>query len=187
MRQPVIRVCSDQEAKWTSASSGRIRYQSRLRSQGLRFMASWRLRFTIATTLLLVPQLVYAQENNSTAAATSPTRPAILPNRWEEDWSILADPRVPREPFDNLKYISLSPSDPKTYLSLGASKPMTLRTSASAPTATMTTLSAAQSGTLIFTSPTSSRSSHSSRATLRPGKRCLRQQIKMCSMLSRRL
>jgi hypothetical protein len=27
---------------------------------------------------------------------------------------------VPREPFDNLKYIPLSPDDPKTYLSLGA-------------------------------------------------------------------
>jgi hypothetical protein len=41
-------------------------------------------------------------------------------NRWEEDWSVLADPRVPREPFDSLKYISLSVYDPKTYLSFGA-------------------------------------------------------------------
>jgi hypothetical protein len=68
---------------------------------------------------LLLPQLVQAQDNTD-ATNTAPTRPAILANRWEEDWSVLADPRVPREPLDGLKYISLSPSDPKTYLSLGA-------------------------------------------------------------------
>ncbi|HEY2660518.1 MAG TPA: alginate export family protein [Caulobacteraceae bacterium] len=51
--------------------------------------------------------------------ASAPVRPTILFNRWQEDWSVLADPRVPREPFDNLKYISLSPNDPKVYLSLG--------------------------------------------------------------------
>src|SRR5277367_178161 len=50
----------------------------------------------------------------------TPQRPAILFNRWEEDWSVLADPRVRREPFDSLKYIPLSADDPKTYLSLGA-------------------------------------------------------------------
>jgi len=33
---------------------------------------------------------------------------------------VLADPRVPREPLDSLKYIPLSADDPKTYLSLGA-------------------------------------------------------------------
>jgi hypothetical protein len=49
-----------------------------------------------------------------------PPRPAILFNRWQEDWSVLADPRVPREPLDSLKYIPLSRDDPKTYLSLGA-------------------------------------------------------------------
>src|SRR5580658_3684362 len=50
----------------------------------------------------------------------TPQRPSILFNRWQEDWSVLADPRVPREPFDGLKYIQLSPGDPKTYLSFGA-------------------------------------------------------------------
>src|ERR1700675_4394976 len=49
-----------------------------------------------------------------------PPRPAILFNRWQEDWSVLADPRVLREPLDSLKYIPLSSDDPKTYLSLGA-------------------------------------------------------------------
>ncbi|HWY16700.1 MAG TPA: alginate export family protein [Rhizomicrobium sp.] len=33
---------------------------------------------------------------------------------------MLADPDVPREPFDELKYIQLSKSDARTYLSLGA-------------------------------------------------------------------
>jgi hypothetical protein len=74
----------------------------------------------VAIPLLLAPGLTHAQESDSTANATPPARPAILPNRWEEDWSVLADPRVPKEPFDNLKYIRLSPDDPKTYLSLGA-------------------------------------------------------------------
>jgi hypothetical protein len=69
--------------------------------------------------VLLLPQLASAQQSDS-ADTTQPTRPAILSNRWEEDWSVLADPRVPREPFDYLKYIPLSPDDPKTYLSFGA-------------------------------------------------------------------
>ena len=83
----------------------------------------WRLRFLITITFLLLPQLAHAQVSTAiagTADTTMPTRPAILPNRWEEDWSVLADPRVPREPFDSLKYIPLSPDDPKTYLSFGA-------------------------------------------------------------------
>ena len=50
----------------------------------------------------------------------APTRPAISFNRWQEDWSVLANPDVPKEPFDNLKYISLSDQDPRTYLSLGS-------------------------------------------------------------------
>jgi len=70
--------------------------------------------------LLLLAQLANAQESDQTATTAIPTRPEILPNRWEEDWSVLADPRVPREPFDYLKYIPLAPSDPKTYLSFGA-------------------------------------------------------------------
>jgi hypothetical protein len=49
-----------------------------------------------------------------------PTRPSIMFNRWQEDWSPLADPRVPREPLDSLKYISLSADDPESYLSFGA-------------------------------------------------------------------
>jgi hypothetical protein len=53
-------------------------------------------------------------------ADETPRRPSIMFNRWQEDWSVLADPRVPREPFDRLKYMPLSADDPKTYLSFGA-------------------------------------------------------------------
>lgn len=62
----------------------------------------------------LAPGAAAAQET------TAPARPAILFNRWQEDWSVLADPRTPREPLDGLKYIPLSQSAPRTYLSLGA-------------------------------------------------------------------
>jgi hypothetical protein len=47
-------------------------------------------------------------------------RPSALSlNRWQEDWSALANPCVPRKPSDAPKYITLG-SDPSTYLSLGA-------------------------------------------------------------------
>jgi hypothetical protein len=52
--------------------------------------------------------------------AQTPTRPTIAFHRWSEDWSVLANPDVPREPLDELKYIRLSTSDTQTYLSLGA-------------------------------------------------------------------
>ncbi len=52
--------------------------------------------------------------------AVAPQRPAIKFYRWQEDWSVLADPALRTEPFDNLKYIPLSPNDPKSYISFGA-------------------------------------------------------------------
>jgi Alginate export len=55
----------------------------------------------------------------SSSGTTAPKRPSILPQRWLEDWSVLADPRVPRQPLDSLKYIPLSAYDSKTYLSFG--------------------------------------------------------------------
>jgi hypothetical protein len=76
----------------------------------------WAVQFIAAITVLL-PWPVQAQDSNS--ATTAPTRPSIMFNRWQEDWSVLADPRVPREPLDGFKYIPLSAYDPKTYLSFG--------------------------------------------------------------------
>ena len=54
------------------------------------------------------------------AAAQTAERPDILFNRWQEDWSVLADKSVPREPLDSLKYMPLSALDERTYLSFGA-------------------------------------------------------------------
>ncbi|WP_426410016.1 alginate export family protein [Bradyrhizobium ganzhouense] len=65
--------------------------------------------------LMAAPRLALADDQTSV-----PQRPAILFNRWQEDWSVLADPRVPRQPFDEFKYIPLSDVDPYTYLSFGA-------------------------------------------------------------------
>jgi hypothetical protein len=48
-----------------------------------------------------------------------PRRPKISFLRWQEDWSVLADPALRTEPFDSLKYIALSSDDPHSYVSLG--------------------------------------------------------------------
>jgi hypothetical protein len=42
-------------------------------------------------------------------------RPKIGLNRWQEDWSVLADPALRTEPLDDLKYIPLSSGDPNSY------------------------------------------------------------------------
>jgi len=79
--------------------------------------ASWRAVRFIAAIAVFLPWPVHAEDTNS--GTTTPTRPSIMFNRWEEDWSVLADPRVQRQPLDSWKYIPLSPFDPKTYLSFG--------------------------------------------------------------------
>lgn len=47
-------------------------------------------------------------------------RPALKSDRWQEDWSPLADAALRTQPFDTLKYIALSPLDPQNYISFGA-------------------------------------------------------------------
>jgi Alginate export len=76
----------------------------------------WAVQFIAAITVLF-PLPVQAQNSNS--GTSTPTRASIMFNRWEEDWSVLADIRVPREPLDGFKYIPLSAYGPKTYLSFG--------------------------------------------------------------------
>jgi hypothetical protein len=84
-------------------------------------MKSLTVRVGVAIALLLGTGLARSGRANAAAApADIPQRPAIMFNRWQEDWSVLADPQVPRKPFDELKYIPLSSNDPKKYLSLGA-------------------------------------------------------------------
>ena len=66
--------------------------------------------------LSLIAALQVARADDQTCTAQ---RPAIMFNRWQEDWSVLANPACRTEPFDNLKYIPLSPTDPQSYISLG--------------------------------------------------------------------
>ena len=87
----------------------------------------------VALALAVVPSLAAAQPSGSvtgpsvvedraaeaTALSASTVRPAIEMNRWAEDWSVLADPRLRTEPLDGFKYVPLSDTDPKRYLSLG--------------------------------------------------------------------
>jgi len=54
----------------------------------------------------------------TTASTCTAKRPTVLFNRWQEDWSVLANPCVPRAPLDGLKYLPLG-NDPASYLSLG--------------------------------------------------------------------
>jgi hypothetical protein len=67
---------------------------------------------------IAAPQTARADDQN--VQTSTPQRPAIMFNRWQEDWSVLADPRVPRQPFEEFKYIPLSDTNRYTYLSLGA-------------------------------------------------------------------
>lgn len=77
-------------------------------------------RARVAVALLAFAIMSSAPRARADDTAPVPERPPILFNRWQEDWSVLDDPRVPRQPFDSLKYIPLSATDPKTYLSFGA-------------------------------------------------------------------
>lgn len=52
----------------------------------------------------------------ATGPALAAERPAIKVNRWQEDWSVLADPAKRTEPLDGLKYVPLGDD---AFLSLG--------------------------------------------------------------------
>lgn len=64
-------------------------------------------------------QDVSAESTQATPASDATARPVLRSNRWQEDWSVLADPSLRTQWGDALKYIPLSASDPGTYLSLG--------------------------------------------------------------------
>lgn len=67
---------------------------------------------------IAVDATAVAGADASPASTCNVKRPAVLFNRWQEDWSVLADPCVPHRPLDGLKYIPLG-GDPDSYLSLG--------------------------------------------------------------------
>lgn len=69
---------------------------------------------------ILVAPAAQAQDATADSAARSTVRPVLKTNRWQEDWSALADPALRTEPLDGLKYVALSSTDPQAYLSLGA-------------------------------------------------------------------
>ncbi|NPU67710.1 alginate export family protein [Bradyrhizobium sp. 83012] len=56
-------------------------------------------------------------------AVAEDARPSIRTNRWQEDWSVLANPALRTQPFDPIKYIPLRAGVPQSYVSFG----MTLR------------------------------------------------------------
>jgi Alginate export len=63
----------------------------------------------------LLVALLFLLITNASLAQDA-TRPPIMFNRWQEDWSALANPSVPHEALDGLKYIPLAAD---AYLSLG--------------------------------------------------------------------
>jgi Alginate export len=60
-----------------------------------------------------------AQGLEGAAETEAASRPKIKFNRWQEDWSALADPRLRTGFLDQLKYIPLSASNPASYISFG--------------------------------------------------------------------
>jgi Alginate export len=79
------------------------------------------LAAAVITACGIHPGVAGAQDTAQTRVVPAvPERPTILPNRrWDEDWSVLADPRIKREPLDDLKYLPFSRHHPRTYLSFG--------------------------------------------------------------------
>lgn len=75
-----------------------------------------------ATNMISLTALAQDEESTTETPPEPPpaTRPTISFYRWQEDWSVLADPALRTEPLDSLKYIPLFPDDPKSYVSFGA-------------------------------------------------------------------
>jgi len=68
---------------------------------------------------LCIGSNVFGQQVSDSTRVDEPSRPPIAFYRWQEDWSMLADPALRDMPGDEFKYISLSDEDPKRYLSFG--------------------------------------------------------------------
>jgi hypothetical protein len=73
----------------------------------------------LAGVICLAAHVTRAADDNASGTNPTPERPGIHLNRWQEDWSVLADPALRTQPFDSLKYIPLSSADPNSYASLG--------------------------------------------------------------------
>ena len=82
----------------------------------LRRAVAWSVAGILAAPCLLTESLPVRADDEA-------KRPEIRTNRWQEDWSALADPALRTEPLDAIKFIPIMPGDPKSYISFG----MTLR------------------------------------------------------------
>jgi len=77
------------------------------------------LALLVVSVFLPLPALSQTPAAVGPSPQFSPTRPVILMNRWQENWSVLASPEVSPAPWDSLKYIPLSSQDAQSYISLG--------------------------------------------------------------------
>ena len=82
------------------------------------YFARWIAILAAALTYVAAPDS-HAEDRDPVSTPAVHERPEIQLNRWQEDWSVLADPGLRTEPLDNLKYIPLSSSDANSYASLG--------------------------------------------------------------------
>jgi Alginate export len=80
---------------------------------------AWRISLLLAVVASLAAPVSRAGDADPASTPATQDRPEIHLNRWQEDWSVLADPDLRTEPFDNLKYMPLSSDDPNSYVSFG--------------------------------------------------------------------
>jgi alginate export protein len=99
-------------------ASAEIAFLAPQEQGALRATARWISLLAVAVAYLTAPGS-RADNSDPESSPAVHERPEIQLNRWQEDWSVLADPQLRTEPLDNLKYIPLSSSDPNSYASLG--------------------------------------------------------------------
>jgi len=82
-------------------------------------MRLWIVRSCLLMSAVALTPGMRACAEDAAPESAEPGRPAIAFYRWQEDWSVLADPALRDQPGDALKYIPLSDDDSKRYLSFG--------------------------------------------------------------------
>ena len=85
----------------------------------IRTMALAMVTFCPMVVSVAGAQDVAADATEVSASQNAAERPVPRSNRWQEDWSVLADPALRTQWGDAWKYIPLDSHDPGTYLSLG--------------------------------------------------------------------
>jgi hypothetical protein len=93
--------------------------EQRRRDGSVRHAGRRSVGLALTGILLWCSAHAFAQNTSDNAITDASARPTLSSNRWQEDWSALADPSLRSAPGDGLKYIPLNTDDPKSYLSLG--------------------------------------------------------------------